>query len=94
MSEVIYTVRIKTAEFPAESRRRAGIVVPSDGGYVGPLDADQLKAIKADELLTVTKGGDSASDDVAAKAAEQVVEAAKAEAEKIVAEAKKAADKK
>lgn len=52
MAEATYKVTLPFT-FLADSRTRGGITIPRDGGYEGPLDADQLKAIKADDILTV-----------------------------------------
>lgn len=40
--------------FPYDQRVRAGITVSRQDGYEGDLTDDQLAAIKADPLLTVT----------------------------------------
>lgn len=103
MSEsTVYHVRIRGA-FTANVRRRAGIEVSVEDGYTGPLDKEQLAAVKADPVLVVTKGAPAADDSGQEQAkqivadarteAEKIVSDAKAEAEKIVADAKEAAKK-
>ncbi|MCO4274270.1 hypothetical protein NG701_07485 [Pseudarthrobacter sp. HLT3-5] len=42
-------------EFPYEQRVRAGIVVNKVYGFEGELTDEQLEAIKADGVLSVTK---------------------------------------
>jgi hypothetical protein len=55
-----YTVTV-TPEFTstatgADSRTRAGVVVPTVGGYTGPLTDAQRTELEADRYLTVKKG--------------------------------------
>jgi hypothetical protein len=42
-------------EFPYEQRIRAGVVVNKVHGFEGELTDEQLEAIKADKVLTVSK---------------------------------------
>lgn len=46
-----YKVTLPKA-FSYDQRRRAGITVSREGGYEGDLTAEQLKAVKADPLLS------------------------------------------
>ncbi|MBJ8343946.1 hypothetical protein [Antrihabitans sp. YC2-6] len=82
MSNKVYRVGV-TGNFVAEKRIRAGVVVPADGGYVGELTKEQLEAIESDPFLTVSEGSAESGTDEAA----DIVEAARKEAEEIVAEA-------
>ena len=52
MADTIYTVQLVPG-FPYPQRIRAGVTVLKEGGYEGPLDDEQLAAIKADEYLVL-----------------------------------------
>ncbi|VXC38984.1 hypothetical protein PLANTIT3_80092 [Plantibacter sp. T3] len=51
-ADITYTVQLVTG-FPYPQSIRAGVTVLKEGGYEGPLDDDQLAAIKADEYLVL-----------------------------------------
>jgi hypothetical protein len=55
-------------EFPYEQRIRAGVVVNKVHGYEGELTDEQLEAVNADQLLTVSEAA-------APKAAEPIKQA-------------------
>lgn len=82
-----YKVTLKDKAFPYELRRRAGIVVRKGEGFEGELTDDQVKAIRADDQLTVKKVSDpqaeaKAKAEAEQKAAEEAEAKAKAEKEK------------
>lgn len=59
MSDINYKVTLPRT-FPALAHRRAGIAVAAGlEGYVGPLTQEQLEAIKADPIMTVTNADGS-----------------------------------
>lgn len=103
MSEAIYKVTLPY-NFLAEHRHRAGVIIPRDGGYEGPLTDQQFEAIEADEWLTLEAVSDPEAEaraeaeakeqaDEAVKAKEAAAKQAAAEKAKAEAEAKaKAAD--
>lgn len=74
-------------------RRRAGIVVSREEGYTGPLDKEQLAAVKADPYLVVTKAGavEEAESTAVADAeleAQHILDEARTEAARIIDAAK------
>lgn len=78
-------------------RRRAGIVVSREQGYTGPLDKEQLAAVKADPYLVVTKAGAVEEAESAAVAdaeleAQHILDEARTEAASIIDTAKTKAD--
>lgn len=96
MAEPInYLVTINSPDrIYGDVRRRAGIVVSKGEGYVGPLDKEQLRAIKADEHLTVVKASDADTEDTSAssEAAQKIIDDANTAAGEVASKAKESAD--